>query len=91
MLTIDPELRPYSALKVELSILNSSIGVDGRLEGDLVLIRIAQIDAVDHEVDAIFTGARGVEREGSLPAQRRGEKSIGRRSNGARSEHRKGR
>ena len=37
-------------------------------QGDLILIWIAQIDAVDHIVDAILASAGGVEGEGALPA-----------------------
>jgi hypothetical protein len=53
---------------------------DGRLECDLVLNRIADVDAVDHEVDVVFTLAGGIEREGTLPAQRRRQEPVRRRS-----------
>ena len=80
MLTIEPEFRPYSALKVKLSIFTSCTVFDGRLECDLVLNRIADVDAVDHEVDVVFTLAGGIEREGTLPAQRRRQEPVRRRS-----------
>src|SRR6202000_1979869 len=51
--------------------------VDGGLEGDLLVIGIVQIDAIDHEVDRIFTAAGGVKREGSLTAQRDSEVTVG--------------
>src|SRR5229473_893537 len=54
MFTIAPELRPYSALYVELSTLNS----------DTVLI-----DPVDQKIDSILAIAGGVERKRSLAAQ----------------------
>ena len=89
MLTMEPELRPYSALKVGIVDLELVDGVDGGLEGDLVLIRIAQIDAVDHEVDAVLTGAGGVEGKRSLAAQGRGQKAVYGRSDGTGGQKRK--
>ena len=58
MFTTAPELRPYSALKVELSTLNSeTVLIDGWNViwfCDLVV----QVDPVDHEVHGVFAVAR---------------------------------
>src|SRR6476660_1950067 len=54
-------------------------GVDRRLEGDLVLHHVVQVDAVDHEVHGIFTVARGIKRKRSLSAQRRRQEAVLRR------------
>ena len=75
MFTIAPELRPYSALKVELSTLELLHCVDRRLKRDLVLDHVVEVDAVNHEVDFVFTTTGGVERE--IPAtKRRSQESV---------------
>ncbi len=58
--------------------------VDRRLERDLVLLHVVQVDAVDHEVHGVFTIAGGVERERSLAAQRRRQEAVLRRRHRAR-------
>src|SRR5580704_9517058 len=52
---------------------------DGWLEGDLVLHRIVQVDAVDQPVGRVFPLARGVDGKRTLSAERRRQETIGRR------------
>src|SRR5262249_42176021 len=58
---------------VDLELLHS---VDRRLERDLVLNHVVEVDAVDHEVDRVFTISRRVEGERALPAQWSGQKTV---------------
>jgi hypothetical protein len=69
---VAPVLRAERGV-VDLELLH---GVDRRLERDLVLHHVVQVDAVDHEVDGVFTVAGGVEGERALAAQRRGQESV---------------
>src|SRR5258708_5265856 len=62
--------------------------VDGRLEGDLVLHHIVQVDSVDHEIDRVFAIAGGVEGKRALSAQRSGQKAVLRRRYGSRNQQR---
>ena len=52
---------------VDFELLHRS---DGRLERNLVVRRVVQIDAVHHEVDRVVARAGAVEPEEALPAQR---------------------
>ena len=52
---------------------------DGGLEGDLIVDRIAQVDSVQHEINAVFPIARAVKREEALPAQRSSQPGVLRR------------
>src|SRR6202041_3913701 len=54
-----------------------------RLESYLILGRIVQVDAVNQPVGGVFALAGSVDGEGALPAQRSGEKTIGRGGDGA--------
>src|SRR5579859_1481047 len=65
-----PAILGAVGLVINLELLH---GVDGWLEGDLVLRHVIQVDAVDHEVDGIFARTGGIERKRSLPAQRSGQ------------------
>src|SRR5262249_12506929 len=56
---------------------------DRGLERNLVLNHVVQVDAVDHEVDRVFTIACRVERERALTAQRRGQETVLRRNDRA--------
>ena len=79
MLTMAPELRPYSALNVELSTLNScTVLIDG---WNVIWFcsHVVQVDAVDHEVHGVFAVAGGIERERALAAQRRRQEAVLRR------------
>ena len=58
--------------------------VDGRLEGDLVLNHIIEVDAVHQVVDGIFALARGDEAERSLAAQGSRQEPVLGRSYGSR-------
>ena len=79
MFTIAPELRPYSALKVELSTLNSCTVL---IEGWNVIwfcTMIVQVHAIDHEVHGVFATAGGIQSERALTTKRRREKTVLRR------------
>src|SRR4051812_24562057 len=54
-------------------------GIDRRLESDLVLDHVVEVDAVNHEVNGVLTTAGRVQAKRSLAAQRRRQKSILRR------------
>ncbi len=67
-----------TVLSAESRVINLELlhGIDRRLKRDLVLDHIVEVDAVNHEVDRVFTTARGIEREGSLAAKRRSQESV---------------
>src|SRR5262249_31444622 len=50
--------------------------VDRKLERNLILNHVVQVDAINHEVDSVFARAGGVERKRALPAQRSCQKSV---------------
>ncbi len=54
-----------AVLGTECLIVDLGLGhcIDGRLKGDLVLNRIAQVHAVDHVVDAVLAATRAVKGE----------------------------
>src|SRR5207249_10876073 len=57
------------------------------LKCDLLVCNIVQVDAVQHEVHAIFTVAGGVETEETLTAQRRAQSCVRGRSDRSGDEH----
>ena len=67
---VDNRARVAAIFGAEGRVVNFKLvhRINRRLEGDLILIWIAQIDAVDHVVDAILTPAGGVKCDGALPA-----------------------
>ena len=50
-------------------------GVDRRLEGDLVLDLVVEVDPVDHEVHGVFAVPGGVERKRPLAPEGRGQEA----------------
>jgi len=75
MFTTPPELRPYSALSVWLSTLNSETVLTEGWNVIWFLDLVVEVDAVDHEVHGVFAVAGGVEGERALSPQRRGQEA----------------
>jgi len=88
MFTMEPELRPNSALYVELSILNSATVLIVGWKVIWFLHLVTQIDAVNHEIDGVLAIAGGDERKRPLPAQRSRQEAVCRRRDGAGDEQR---
>src|SRR5260221_3120175 len=58
-------------------------GADHRLERNLVVCWVAQVNPVNHVIDLIFPSSARIEREGTLAPQRRGQEAARRRSHGS--------
>ena len=82
---VDDRSRVPAVLGAERRVVDLELGdgVDRRLEGDLRVRQVVEVDAVDHEVDRRFTVARRHERKRALTAQRRAQPCVLRRRRAA--------
>ena len=60
--------------------------IDGRLEGNLAVGHVVQVDTVDQEVDRVLPITRGIDGKGALSAQWSRQESVLRRGDGTRQE-----
>src|SRR5579872_6753201 len=74
-----PRIAPVFRAVGGIIHLEFSYRVDGRLEGDLVLHHVIQVDAVDHPVDRILAVPGRIHGKRALAAQGGGQEAILRR------------
>src|SRR5579863_94452 len=81
---VDDRAGIAAVLRRERLVVNLELreSIDRRLERNLVLNRVVQIDAVDQPVRGVFAVSGRIDGKGALAAQRRGEESILWRSHG---------